>query len=264
MEKKKKEERRKEKKRTRKKITVIIYLTKKTTDMSEKIYVVGIDPGTRNIGISFYNIFDKEITLFQADLASWSEEGKGYKEYKLTAFEIGALLEDLVKQLKPYFSKTMIGGIEIQPPIGNPLVYNLSLLFKQTLSIMYPTMDMCFVNAKSLRKFWSTHGKDYKERKANSWSAGLFVREDIAKIAFIFKKGRDVKVDALEAALISVYVYHSRKELTLVKSEGKRKFKLLGGVSFVSNYSHSPPQKKRRNDSKKQKLEREESDNESF
>lgn len=179
-------------------------------------YVVGIDPGYVNLGISALELTTNKSFMTITDLTRW-----GGKRHALTDQNMWDTVSSLVDIFQDIFESTTHVGIESQPNLAsaNAKVSKVSGHLECILRFRFPHIRIHLIAPQKVRAFWETGGSTYAERKLNSMETTMLGPTSQYHATRIFTKEDGFHVDAIEALQLCIYVAVHRKELDQKKTK---------------------------------------------
>lgn len=228
-------------------------------------YGIGFDPGYRNLGIGILNFQTDIGELWLVDLHAWDGV-----VHNVTPVDYGVIIYDLIRILSYFLKDTFIVGIENQPSIGTRNVLRIQTHLESTIRGLYPDIKIALTSPLSVRKFWDTSGGTYAERKLKSLNSDMLNSVDNIRVQQAFTKvnlecGRStVKVDAIEAMQICVYMKHNLHKLkcpTVFKEPRAFSTKWLGDLDIKKSHKEVSVATKKDEKKKKFAKPKEESEN---
>ena len=167
------------------------------------MYLIGIDPGYRNVGFSIIDVTTWVGVLNVVDLATWNG-----KKHVIKPEHYGELILQLIENFGSVFQRTTHVFIEIQA-IGCRNVLRAASYFEQTIRVLYPHVNIVMVDPREVKTFWKTRVKNPSHAKNKKESARLtrnvVSRFHMMRSKSIFTIGGVYHVDAIEAAQMVMF-----------------------------------------------------------
>jgi len=166
-------------------------------------YVIGIDPGLRNLGLAILNLETKMGMMYVIDIITWDGD-----EHEVGADDYGILLLKLVEDYKIFFEKASCCFIERQPVCFKKNeslnIIKIQCYIEQTIRAKYPNCNVVLVDPKSVITYLgmkSTGKKGHAENKKNRSRLlkNILSPSNMALAKTKFKKGKDYHGDGIEA-----------------------------------------------------------------
>lgn len=197
---------------------------------------VGIDPGTRNLGIARYDAATTEWDAYLHDTLNW-----GGRTHRVGNYQLSSVVERVVRHYRDLFASARVVVVERQPTTmldkkksgkgyvkssGAKTIAVVESLLIQTIRLLCPGVRVCSVDPKSVRAFFGTSGEQYAGRKNKSILAfkKMVSAQDYAKYESAYrlpaydktgklKKTKELKADPAEALLFAVYAAQNEDKL---------------------------------------------------
>lgn len=177
-----------------------------------RLLFMGVDPGTTNLGLSWYDPKYNRGVMHVHDIHCWN----GHRHALEAPYDYNAIMIRLVDEYEELLSNTTHLAYErMDHPASNLDVCFAWSILEQTIRVRYPNIKVAATRPQAVRKFLDTQGSYYKERKQNSWDTPLLSDEDFVHAQEVFKKrdGQPPHVDGVEALGFAVFAYHYRHTL---------------------------------------------------
>ena len=189
------------------------------TDKKRKFFL-GTDPGYTNFGLDFRDLLSKEHHAMNVDMRVVTSNGKRVAP---STEQYGERVLQLLRILDLYMQETVYVGIERPPPFNNKDISLFIAYFEQSIRILYPHIQIFYVDGKNVRNYTGTCANTYLERKKASWFTPYLSDKDRDIVRDVFCK-EDANghlrehVDSIEAFNIAMYGGDNVKQLALLRS----------------------------------------------
>ncbi len=211
-------------------------------------YIIGIDPGLRNLGVVFMNEQTLQANLYLIDL---------HKYYKLKGAE--ELRRSILYYLKDYqhiYRRCRVVAVE-QQKISINKVKLMATEIGVQVKHYFPHVKCVEMDPLLTRRYWhiTVKAKEHKNveqkklyniRKALSADTNIVGTTDMPRLVAAFskrpnKQGKSFYVDAIDAALLAVAYHFLEAEIDIANAKRMAKqYPPLDGVLCVSHKQQMP------------------------